>query len=249
MTRTIALAVAASLALSLSTRAMAQDASTYDSGAAPAESPNAEKSHDDNLGLEWLWINADVGYSYANMASFNSSNFALQNTASSGPTFGIGAGVRLLSLTLGLRGRDLPLSDFNLVELDGEAAFHTRIGHGDVYFGARGGYAFSGSLTAGTLASATAAGGTPPDVTIHGANAGLMFGFDYYFNHFISIGVDANPESLFLQRPPATLTIPPGVVLTPEQQQQFMQAQQAYQTSGSSIGFAFLGTAHLGVHF
>jgi len=242
--------------LSFAVPALAQDsaATSESSGSESSTSSSDESGHDHGLGLEWLWIDADIGYSYANLSSFNASNFALQNTASSGLVAGGGAGIRLLFLTLGLRARDLPMSNFNLVELDGEAAFHARMGHGDLYFGARGGYAFSGNLSGSTLESAASSGGTPPNVNVHGGNAGMIFGFDYYFNHYLSLGIDGNPEALFLQRPPAALPVIPTNG-TPEEiaAAQAVRAQLAaeplYKESGSSIGFAFLGTAHVGVHF
>jgi len=229
---------------------------------------DTEEKKDSGLGLEWLWIDAGGGIAYVNMASFDSSHFALQNTAGSGGTFSVGAGVRLFSFTAGLRGRGLLLSTGNLVEIDGEVGLHTRIDHFETYFGLRGGYAFSGTLSGDTVSSAAAGGGTPTDVDVHGGNAGGLLGFEYYFNHYVSLGVDLNPEILFLQRPPqsnlkdgtptyqAALTlcnmIPGGA-----QQAQCTQTATSnynnYQTirsqSGSSVGFAFIGSAHLGLHF
>jgi hypothetical protein len=223
---------------------------------------DSDEKKDSGLGLEWLWIDAGGGFGYANMASFDSSNFALQNTSGSGGTFSVGAGVRLFSFTAGLRGRGLLLSTGNLVEIDGEVGLHTRIDHFETYFGLRGGYAFSGTLSSDTVSSAAAAGGTPPNVDVHGGNAGGMLGFEYYFNHYVSLGLDLNPEILFLQRPPNPGL--PSNVPDPSKQPGFSQLSPAtqntlvtnynnYQTirsqSGSSVGFAFIGAAHLGLHF
>jgi hypothetical protein len=196
-----------------------------------------DEPKDSGLGLEWVWINADIGVDYTSMDSLSSSNLGIQKASSFGPAVGVGAGVRLLFFTLGARVRDLQLSDFSLWEVNGEAAFHIRIDHVDPYFGVRGGYAFVGTLSSDAVASGAS------DFSVHGFNAGLMFGFDYYFNHLFSVGLDGNPEFLFLQRPPI-------VSLTPAQQM-FLNAQQlaAYQQSGSSVGFGFAGTAHFGVHF
>ncbi len=208
---------------------------TYSSGSTYA-TRSTDESKDSGLGLEWIWFNADVGADYTSMDSLNSSNLQLQKTSSAGPAFALGAGIRLLFFTVGARVRDLQLTDFSLWEVDGEAAFHIRIDHVDPYFGVRGGYAFVGTLSSDAVQNGAS------NLSVHGLNAGLMFGFDYYFNHVLSVGLDGNPEFLFLQRPPVTL--PPGVeaLLTPQQ-------QTAYQQSGSSVGFGFAGTAHLGVHF
>ncbi len=229
---------------------------------------DTEEKKDSGLGLEWVWIDAGGGFAYANMASFDSSNFALQNTAGSGGTFSVGAGVRLISFTAGLRGRGLLLSTGNLVEIDGEVGLHTRIDHFETYFGVRGGYAFSGTLSSDTVSSAAAGGGTPPNVDVHGVNAGGLLGFEYYFNHYVSLGLDLNPEILFLQRPPqsslkdgtpayqAALAACKMIPAAPQQTQCTQTATtdyNNYQTirsqSGSSVGFAFIGTAHLGLHF
>ncbi len=197
---------------------------------------NTDESKDSGLGLEWLWLNAEIGADYTSMDSINSSNFQLQRSASAGPAFGVGAGVRILFFTAGVRARDLQLSDFSLWEVDAEAAFHTRIDHVDPYFGLRGGYAFVGTLSSDAVQTGAS------DFTVHGFNAGLMFGLDYYFSHFVSLGVDGNPEFLFLQRPPVTLPAGVEMLLTPAQ-------QTAYRQSGSSVGFGIAGTVHLGVHF
>jgi len=218
---------------------------TPTSGALPQGPRNSDdESRDSGLGLEWIWLNADIGASYVGLDSINSSTFSLQHSSSSGGAFALGAGVRLLFFTVGARARDLQLSSFNLWEIDAEAAFHMRIDHADPYFGLRGGYAFVGTLSSSAIGSP---GGTSPDVSVHGYSAGLMAGFDYYFNHFLSLGLDLNPEFLFLQRPKAAL--PAGFDLLPPAAQMEVLSSPLYQESGTSVGFGFTGTAHFGVHF
>jgi hypothetical protein len=204
--------------------------------------PRDQESRDSGLGLEWVWLNAEVGGAYVNMQSFNSSNLALQKTETGGPAFGVAAGVRLIFFTLGVRARDLQLASIgSLWELSGEAAFHTRIGHVDPYFGVRGGYNFVGSLSSDSVQ--VAAGSAPPDVSIHGFDVGPTVGFDVYLAHVVSIGVDVDGQFLFLQRPKAPL--PAGVTeaMLPA------QYRPLYDNSGSSVGFGVTGTAHLGIHF
>jgi hypothetical protein len=202
----------------------------------------SDESQDSGLGLEWVWLNAEAGGAYVNMQSFNANDLALQKTETGGPAFGVGAGVRLLFLTLGVRATNLELASIgSLWELGAEAALHTRIGHVDPYFGVRGGYAFVGSLRADSVQ--VAGGGAPPDVTIHGFDVGPMIGVDVYLAHVVSIGVDVDAQFLFLQRPKAPL--PAGVTegMIPP------QYQQLYDNSGSSAGFGVTGTAHVGIHF
>jgi hypothetical protein len=193
---------------------------------------------DGGLGLEWVYLNADLGAAYTDLASLKASNWALQDNASSGPAFGLAAGVRLVFLSLGVRVRDLALSSYNIWETDLEALFHFRIWRIDGYFGGRGGYAFLGAFSADSLRTST--GSAASDVTVHGWNVGPTFGLDFYITKLISVGVDANVEAMFLERPP--LPLPAGQTVAP-------QYASLYNASGSSVGVGFIGMSHLGVHF
>src|SRR5579859_3975588 len=131
-------------------------------GPAPAVVVEKDKKNDTTreledggLGLEWVYLNADVGSAFMDLASLKASNWQLQDNSSSGPAFGFGAGVRLVFLSAGFRVRDLQLSSFNLWETDLEAALHFRIWRFDLYLGARGGYAFLGSFSADSLRTST----------------------------------------------------------------------------------------------
>jgi len=205
-----------------------------------------DESEDSGLGLEWVWLNADVGFSSVNMSSFSESQLGLVQTSGSGPTFGVGAGVRLLFLTLGVRARDSLLSSLgSLWELNAEAALHMRIWHIDPYLGVRGGYAFVGSLSSNSVG--TAAGVSAPDVSINGFNVGPMLGIDMYLSHLVSIGAEGDVEFLFLNRPKPAL--PPQYAQLSAAQQQQITSSPLYQASGSSVGFGGGATAHLGFHF
>ena len=268
MTRTLVACLASTSVLFLATTAHAQalqpppgypssgggsaggGSTGYASGSAgtstgnPAIS-NAEESKDSGLGLEWVYFNADIGGGFASMDSFNATTLGLQKTSAGGLAFGGAAGVRLLFFSLGVRVHDLQLSGIgDLWELNGEAMFHTRIGHVDPYFGIRGGYNFVGSLNGSTVSVAT--GDTPSSVSVHGFNVGPVFGVDVYLAKAVSIGVDADLQFLFLNRPkvplPAGVTQADIALLPP-------QEQQLYNNSGSSAGIAFVPTVHLGVHF
>ena len=204
-----------------------------------------EESKDSGLGLEWVYLNADVGGGFASMDSFNSTTLGLAKTSAGGPAFGAAAGIRLLFFSLGVRVRDLQLSDIgDLWELSGEAAFHTRIGHIDAYLGVRGGYNFVGSLNGSTLAAGT--GVTPAGVSVHGFNVGPMLGIDFYLAKYVSLGIDAELQFLFLQRPQVPL---PSGVTQADVAMLPAQDQQLYNESGNSAGFAFVPTVHLGIHF
>jgi hypothetical protein len=242
----------------------------YPAGPSPSagyqSAPNSdEEKQDSGLGLEWVWLNAEAGVSYVNLQSFDASNLGLKSTSAGGPSFGFAAGVRLIFFTLGVRARDLSLSDIgNLWLLNLDAAFHTRFGRVDPYFGVRGGYNFVGSLSPSSLQTAST-GGTPPGVDVHGWNVGPMFGMDFYLAKLVSLGFDADAQFLFLQRPAPPLPCPAGYqgncsqllnqaagMIPMQYQQQYQQYQTfkaLYDNSGSSVGFGFTAMAHLGVHF
>lgn len=193
---------------------------------------------DGGLGLEWVYLNADVGAAYTDLVSLKASNWALQDNSASGPAFGLGAGVRLIFLSAGVRVRDLQLSAFNLWETDLEAALHFRIWRIDGAIGARGGYAFLGAFSADSLRTST--GSSASDVTVHGWNVGPTVDLDVYITKLISVGVEANAEVLFLKRPP--LALKEGQTVAP-------QYEALYEDSGSSVGAGLVAMSHLGVHF
>ncbi len=201
------------------------------------ERDTAAEIQNGGLGWEWVYLNADMGVAYTDLVSLKASNWQLQDNSATGPAFGIGAGVRLLFLTLGVRARDLAFPTFNMWETDLEAALHFRIWRVDMAIGARGGYAFLGSFSANSLQASS--GSTPSDVTVHGWNVGPTAAVDVYLSKLVSVGVDANAEFLFLQRPALPLNghaVPAGL-------------GGLYADSGSSIGAGFVGMAHLGIHF
>jgi hypothetical protein len=227
---------------------------SYGSQPPPPPPASSDENEDSGLGLEWVYLNAEAGASYVDMQSFSASSFGLVNTSGGGPSFGVGAGVRLIFFTLGVRARDLSLSDIgNLWLLNLEAAFHTRIWRIDPYFGVRGGYNFLGSLDSKSVQVAT--GGSPSDVSVHGFNVGPMFGIDFYLAKLVSLGLDIDSQFLFLQRPKPAL--PPAACPPPATQDMCLMALKAadpqaytlYNNSGSSVGFGFTAAAHVGLHF
>jgi hypothetical protein len=249
----------AGLLVALPRLALAQDLAPPPPISSEPQSPQQQSTEktldegekkDTGRGLEWVWLNAEAGGSYINMAQFNSTTFGVTNTKSEGGMFGLGAGIRLFIFTLGVRARLHELSAFNLWQVDGELGVHIPLGHFDPYISLHAGYSFVGTFGADAFGTPALPGGTAvassPDVSVHGVNAGVSIGFDYYFNHFISIGIDGTADALFLQRPPAAL--PDGltqsdVMMLPP------QFQQLYNNSGSSVGFGLAASGHLGIHF
>jgi hypothetical protein len=227
----------------------AASTTSVENPAVPTGNPaiqEADEAKDSGLGLEWVYLNADVGGGYASMNSFSEQTMGLTKTSSGGPAFGVGGGIRLVFFTVGVRARDLQLSGIgDLWELNLEAAFHTRIGHVDPYFGVRGGYNFVGQLNSQTANVAT---GDTSSVSVHGFNVGPIVGIDFYFVKYVSIGIELDSQFLFLQRPQLTIPGPAGTQLAAACQMD-PKCAQLYNESGNSVGFAMVPTAHLGVHF
>jgi hypothetical protein len=159
--------------------------------------------------------------------------------------FGFAAGIRLLFLTLGLRARDY--TAFNLWQVNADVGLHMRLGNLDPYLAIRGGYDTQGASFSQTVTGATNAENTTPLISVHGWNAGLAFGMDYYFAHIISLGAEVSGDLLFLSRPPAPL--PPQVMSLPTADQNTIKSNPLYANSGSSVGVTAAAGLHLGIHF
>jgi hypothetical protein len=234
--------------------AYAQDVTVTETAPAAAPTPQGDQAQGEKLEsdekknngriLELVWANAEAGFSYINMQQISSSNLGLQNATSAGGMFGFGAGIRLWILTIGARARLNDLSSFTFWELNGELGFHIPIKKWDPYFALTGGYAFSGSLS--SVAENASASESPSDVSIHGADAGLSLGVDYYFLPILSLGLDVTGEALFLSRPPASL--PAGLNQLPAAEQMMIENQPLYKATGDSVGFGISGSLHVGLH-
>lgn len=200
---------------------------------------------DSGRGLELFWIDTYLGGSYIDMRQFSSDKLQIENASSAGPMFALGAGIRLVVLTLGVRAKYNALSAFNMWQLNGEVGFKIPIDKVDILFGVHGGYSFVGSLGDGTVAAGSSATPTNADaVKVRGWNAGLDSAFDYYVSPTFSIGAGAFVDGLFLNRPPVDK--PAG--LTAEQSA-LLDQDPLYQQSGTSAGLQAGGALRLGLHF
>ena len=206
------------------------------------------ENEDNGRNLELVYVNGEAGFSHINMEQFSGSQLALVKSNSSGPMFGLGAGVRLLIFTLGARARLHQLSAFSLWTVNGELGFHIPIARFDPYLSLHGGYAFVGSLDNASVASPDPSVPSPAgDTSVHGFNGGISAGMDYYITSLFSLGVDGTGDFLFLKRPPVGL--PASVSSLPAAQQQRIKNDPIYSKSGDSAGFGFSLSLHAGLHF
>lgn len=194
--------------------------------------------------FELVWVNADVGGSYINLQQFNQSSLAVEKSKAGGAMFGLGAGLRFVFLSFGVRARYHALSAFSMWQLNGEVGVKIPVSSLDLYFGAHGGWAWLGKLGDASLDTSTQA--SAGDVSVRGFNAGLEIGADYFINKIFSLGIGVNGDALFLKRPPVPL--PPTAGLS-QAQVDAIKANPLYANSGNSAGFGLGGALRAGFHF
>jgi len=183
---------------------------------------------DSGRGLEFVWLNADIGVMHLGLATFSNNKIvdsASMETTQTGLVAGAGAGVRLVFLTLGARFRYAPLPDSKLWSLGVEAGLHAPFGAFEPYATLGAGYVSVGSLPG------------PDEVAIRGFDARLGGGLDIYLTNMFSIGANIGADLLFLSREHhCTIPLKQG-------------ATGFYCQSGSSTGGALTATALAGLHF
>ncbi len=208
------------------------------------------KKEDSGRGLEFLYVNAQIGAVFDALGTFNNS-LQMQQTNAGGAMLGAEAGVRFLFLTLGARFRyeTLP-SAFNIWQLDAVLGFHVSSGKMDIAVSGYGGYSAIGSVdpnNLGTIAPCTTC--TTQDAangfSTKGANVGIGFGADYYLLKFLSVGIEGNFEFIFLHRDP--LPIPAACAADPTCTAA-VQSNTLYSKSGDATGIGVIGSLHLALH-
>jgi hypothetical protein len=187
-------------------------------------------------GLELVYLNAEVGGAYVNIGN----QFTNQG-GQGGAAIGVGAGLRFVYFTVGVRGRIAPLSAFTLYEGNLEVGVHVPQGAWDPYFNIHGGYAHASMNSEaypilGTVSvPLISVQATPPSPS--GGDIGASVGTDYYFSGLFSLGIEATLDALVLSTGATTVassTNPP------------VQIQVQGQ---SNTGIAFIAAVHAGLHF
>jgi len=203
-----------------------------------AEQPEKElekaDKEDSGRGLEWVWLNAEVGTEHLGLETLKANSLVdpkLAKTTQTGLLFGAGAGVRLLVFTAGVRFRLGSFSAWQLWTLDAEGGFHIPLGRLEPYFTLGAGYASLGSFsTSDATASAAKA---------KGFNARLGAGLDYYLSNTFSVGANFTGDLLFLSR--SAVSGAGASTMGNE--------AAVYAKDGSSIGAGATLTAVVGLHF
>lgn len=202
--------------------------------------------------LEWAWINAETGFSAANLRTFTANSETLAvgivPTSGIGPTAGVGLGVRFVFITLGLRGRVASLTGdtptrgsraWQLWTLAAELGIRIPLKRVEPYFTFGVGYASIGGF-------GDALDGLKGGLDVSGASLRVGFGVDYYLTDTFSIGANLTTEALIMARKGVSL----GSLAEAKSVGTIDEAQaRILEANGSSVGTMLTITLGAGVHF
>jgi hypothetical protein len=210
--------------------------------AATEQSLATADDKDSKRRLEFVWVNGEAGFQYLSLNTFHANNLVdsqFVKSSQGGALYGLGAGLRLVFLTLGARFRLGDFSAWQLWTLDAEAGLHMPVGRVEPYFNFAAGYASLGAFGGANSAVDLQKAG----VNIYGWNARLGFGTDIYITRAISVGALLTGEMLYLKRSKHLQISNPNLDPTTLQ-----KVNQVYANDGSSVGGAMTLTGVLGFH-
>jgi hypothetical protein len=199
---------------------------------------------DSGRGLEFVWLNADVGAEYLGLQTFRNKGLVDSTFVGSkdvGGVYGAGLGVRLLVFTFGARFRLGDFSDWQLWTLNAEAGLRIPLGRLEPYVTLSGGYASLGDFSGSGLAQRLSSAGA----RAKGFDARAGFGVDVYVTNTFSVGGNLTGDVLFLSRSGSAGIGAP----LPSGSTQEQQAQGLYASNGSGIGAGATLSAVIGLHF
>jgi hypothetical protein len=197
--------------------------------------------------LTWLWFDVAGGFEQLGMQTFNGGDqgFAggLLRTSASGGVVSVGAGARLLYLTLLLRGRVGVFDSGVLYRVGPEVGFHVPLGSVEPHAALGLGYAAVGDLkdTVGGVAAA--------DIALRGFYARGDAGLDYYPTPAFSIGADLSAELLGLFRPALTAAEVTVISASPTVPASLVHGVSLLSSSGTGWGGTIALTGVAGLHF
>jgi hypothetical protein len=198
---------------------------------------------------QFFWIDGGVGVEAVHLrtfvADFDTVSVGFLPGSGLGPMANIGTGLRLSFLTLGVRGRVASFSDsatvgdWQLWSLDAELGFRAPLGRIEPHLTFAAGYSSFGGF-------GTAISGIQDGIDVHGLDARLGFGVDYWLTHNLSIGANVDGGLLFIARPGVSVRD----LATAKQIGTIDDAKaRVLEASGSTVGYALAFTAGAGLHF
>ena len=199
-----------------------------------------------------VWLEAEGGVENVNLNTFTE-NFQAFSVgflprSGTGPAVGAAAGLRLVFVTLGVRGRAASFQDtdpshnvhgWSMSSVDGELGFRIPLRRVEPYVTLAGGYTTLGGLN-------DAISGLSQGLDVNGFNGRLGFGVDYFLSKYISLGADFTGEVLVLTRPGIPVR---EMAAIPSTQGLDQAAVRFLEANGASYGSALALTGGLKAHF
>lgn len=213
--------------------------------AASSQAEGGAKSHE--RGLEWVWVNGEVGVEFANLRRFDANldtlTVGLTPSSGVGPAAGLGVGVRFVFITLGVRGRVGAMQSsggaWQLWTLDAELGLRIPLKRVEPYLTLAGGYAATGNF-------GYAVAGLGSGLDVSGANLRLGAGIDFYITRAFSVGGNVSGEMLILAR----RGVPLRDLAAAKQIGSIDDAKaRVLESNGTSFGGALTFSAVVGLHF
>jgi hypothetical protein len=197
-------------------------------------------------GLEWLYLDAEGGYSYVALRAFGAREEAFGQgflaPLAHGGEVGVGLGARLLFFTIGARGRLGFYAPYRVWTAGGEAGFHVPIGKLDPHLEIGGGYA-----TLDAIRDARTGEASP--LAVHGFYARASAGLDYYLTPHVSLGGRASFDLLGLDRAALDAASIEKLKESPSLDAAGRSAADALAAAEKSYGASFAATLVVGIHF
>jgi hypothetical protein len=199
-----------------------------------------------------VWVDAQAGVESVQMRTFNADfdtvSVGFLPSGGVGPTASVGAGLRVLVFTLGARGHVASFEDnsptqtvgaWQMWTLDAELGIRAPLGRFEPHAAVAAGYTSFGGFQ-------DAVQGLSAGLDVHGVDARLDGGADYWVTHSISVGVDLSAGLLAVSRPGVSVRD----LATPKQIGTINEAKaRVLEASGSSVGSMVAATGDVGVHF
>ena len=193
----------------------------------PADSPKAAPAQSESHLSELFYVNADLGPQYVGLQQLHLTKDLVPSTVHAtdvGPAVGVGAGVRLVFITIGPRFRYGSFRDWDLWSLDAEVGLRVPLGALEPWLLVGAGYSKLGRLQ-------------ERSVRVQGYDIRLGMGVDYYFDRMFSLGGGITGDVLGMTRPGVDLNEQTGSV-----------DADVYKLDGSSVGIALVGSVTAGFH-
>lgn len=222
------------------------------SSSAFAQTKEEPKKDEPNPKSKIVWLDAEGGVSATNLQTFNADfdKFSVGFLPQSGfgPTGGAAVGLRLVFLTLGVRGRVASYQDddpshrvknWSMSSLNGEIGFRAPLSRFEPYLTVGGGYTTFGGF-------GSAIDGAGHGMNVNGANVRLAVGFDYFVSRYVSLGAVGTGEVLMLTRPGIPVR---EVAKLPGSSTPDAALVRFLEANGSTYGTAWALTAGPKLHF